>query len=532
MKINLGCGTGLRPGWVNVDIRDDVGADVVWDITSGLPFADNRAESVVAQDVLEHLTVEQQQQVLAEIWRVLRPKGKLEVRLPNVDAIISRFATDAETRNLFLYGDTSQSGVWGAHKSGHTLKSFTTLARMVGLRLISWQALDTNLVFELQKSVPVVRPRRLVFINQSLGMGGAETFNLELLQWLKKQGTRVEAWVTHPQFVAALSGRVSRVHRLPVVLDVIGNWKGLVKAAVLFPWGLVMYAAVTWHCRRKDLIVLTGFIEKILVTPLAKLWGIPVVWVEFGPLTAIFAKFGGLPKLLYRLVSHFPDIVVMPSVHTSSVNVALGHISAARVRLIPCGVAVKPRWAITDANLVVCVSRLEAGKGQDLLIAAWQKVVRQVPGTRLRIVGEGEQFSNLKSQVSNLNLDGSVKLTGWVKNSLTEMAKSEIVVFPTLWPLEGFGMVAVEAMSQAKPVIGFDFGPVPEIVTGECGLLVPPGDTSALAGAIVDLLKHPAKAKRLGQAGRKRYLTNYTLNQVGPQYLQVFKYVLANNSVK
>ncbi len=183
-------------------------------------------------------------------------------------------------------------------------------------------------------------------------------------------------------------------------------------------------------------------------------------------------------------------------------------------------------------HLVCCVSRLESGKGQDLLIQAWPKVISLVPTAKLRIVGEGEQFSNLKSQVSNLNLDGSVKLTGWVKDSLAEIAKSSVVIFPTLWPLEGFGLVAVEAMSQAKPVVGFKFGPIPEIVTKDCGILVPPGDISALAGAIVDLLTHPVKAKLLGRAGRKRYLSHYIFDQIGPRYLQVFKFVLANNSVK
>lgn len=175
-----------------------------------------------------------------------------------------------------------------------------------------------------------------------------------------------------------------------------------------------------------------------------------------------------------------------------------------------------------DKPLVCCVSRLEVGKGQDLLIQAWSKVISLVPQARLRIIGEGDWYEGLKLEIRRLKLESTVTLTGWVKDAVAEMAKSDIVVFPTLWPLEGFGMVAIEAMSQAKPVVGFNFGPVPEIVTGECGILVRPRDIPALAEAIVDLLTHPAKAKRMGQAGRKRYLAHYTFDQVGPQYLQVF----------
>ena len=521
MKINLGCGTDLRPGWINVDIRGDVGADVVWDITSGLPFANNRAETVVAQDVLEHLTTQQQQRVLAEIWRVLRRGGKLSVRLPNIGAIISRFAADAETRNLFLYGDTSQSGAWGAHKSGHTLKSFATLARMVGLRLVRADEVDSNYVFEFCKSSPIDRPGQIGFINQSLGLGGAETFNQGLLQWWEKQGTKVEAWVTHSQFAAALTGRVSRVHRLPVVLDVIGDWKGLVKAAVLAPWGIAAYAVIAWRCRSKDLILMTGFIEKILVTPWARLWNIPVVWVEFGPLTTIFARFGGLPKLWYRLVSKLADAVVMPSIHTSSANLALGRIPASQARLIPCGVTVQPRRVRHNPNLVVCVSRLEKGKGQDLLLTAWPKVLRQVPEANLRIVGEGDQYQNLKLEIRNLKLESSVTLTGWVEDAIAEMARAWVCVFPSSWPLEGFGLVMVEAMALNKPVVAFDIGPAREILDKTCGVLVPEGDIAALAEAIISQLRRPATG------GRQKYLRYYTLPKVGQQYDQIFRYVMA-----
>lgn len=516
MKINLGCGADLRPGWINVDVRDDVGADVVCDITSTLPFADGSAREVVAQDVLEHLTTQQQRQVLAQIWRVMRPTGKLWVRLPNVDAIIARFADDPDTRNLFLYGDTSESGVWGAHKSGHTLKSFATLAREVGFKIAAFQEEATNWVVSLVKTEPVGLPRRVAFVNQTLGIGGAETFNLGLLGWLEKRGTQVEAWVTHPTLVKKL-----KAHRLPLVLDIIGDWKGLVKALALLPLGVMMYALVTWRSRRSDLILLTGFIEKILVTPWAKLWHIPIVWVEFGPLTSVFAKFFGLPKFLYRLVSRLPDAVIMPSVHTLEANVPWGHIPAAKVKLITCGVEVKPRRVVTEPNLVVCVSRLEKGKGQDLLLEAWPRVLQKLPSAKLRVVGVGDQYSNLKSQTSNLKVSSSVTLTGWVKDAVAEIAKARVCVFPSVWPLEGFGLVMIEAMAQNVPVVAFDVGPAKEIIDHSCGSIVAAGDASALAQAIVSQLRRPA------EGGRKKYLRYYTLDKVGKQYVQVFQSAMA-----
>lgn len=521
MKINLGCGHDLRPGWINVDIADNVGAEIVCDITAGLPFKDKIAEAVAAYDVLEHLTIEQQQCVLADIWRVLRPRGRLLVRIPNIDALLSQFTRDPDTRNLFLYGDTAVSGVSGAHKSGHTLKSFVTLARIAGFRLIKSEQIETNYMFEFSKTTPVTPPAHIGFINQTLGIGGAETFNAGLLEWWKNQGTDVEAWVTNPQLKVTLSERATQVHSLPMVLDVIGNWKGLIKSLVLAPVGIVMYALVTWKCRGKDILLMTGFIEKILVTPWAWLWHIPVVWVEFGPLAQVFAKFGGLPKHLYRLVSHLPDIVVMPSVHTRTTNVPLGHIPAAKVRLIPCGVSVQKRRTATVPNLVVCVSRLEAGKGQDTLLKAWPQVLKQVPNAKLRIVGEGDQYQNLKFQISNLKLTNSVEMAGWVEDALAEMAQATVCVFPSTWPLEGFGLVMVEAMALGKPVVAFAAGPTSEILDPSCGVLVPAGNIYALGRALVGQLHKPA----LG--GRQKYLRYYTLDKVGKQYAEVFKFVMA-----
>ena len=165
MKLNLGCGTDVRPGWVNIDSRPDVGADLVLDITHRLPFGDSSVEEVLAQDILEHLTTQQLHLVLAQISRVLGSAGRLHVRLPDIDAIISKFSADADTRNLFLYGDTVSSGVWGAHKSGYTLKSFVSLCLMHHFKLLNYRLADTNFELEFAKFLVDLKPKKVLFIN-------------------------------------------------------------------------------------------------------------------------------------------------------------------------------------------------------------------------------------------------------------------------------------------------------------------------------------------------------------------------------
>ncbi len=159
-----------------------------------------------------------------------------------------------------------------------------------------------------------MRIRSVLFVNQSLGWGGAEVFNSQLLNWMSQAGVEVTSYVTHPKFATQLP----HPYRIPIVIDIIGDWKGLVKGLLLLPLAIIYYGWLTWSQRRNDVIFMTGFIEKILVTPWAKLFGIPVVWVEFAPLTTVFAKFWGLPKLLYFLVKNLPNEVIVPTCYTQA----------------------------------------------------------------------------------------------------------------------------------------------------------------------------------------------------------------------
>ncbi|MDO8487813.1 MAG: glycosyltransferase [bacterium] len=521
MKINLGCGTDLRPGWINVDALSDVGADVVANISQPLPFVTSSAEQIAAQDVIEHLTRPQQEQLLQEIARILRPGGKLSIRVPNIDDIVNRFAADIETRNLFLFGDTSVQGEWGAHKWVPTLRQLQAVAKLHHLRMTNWQSVNTNYELEFVKSSRhLITVNSLLFVNQSLGLGGAEVFNSQLLTWLSKAGVRITSYVTHPQFAKQLA----HSHRIPLVVDVIGDWKGLIKGLLLLPLAVIYYGWLTWTQRHVDVIFMTGFIEKILITPWARLLKVAVVWEEFGPLQPVTGKFFGFPQLLYRIVKSLPDIIIVPSLNTRNLLVLQNQVSPAKLTIIPCA-RNKPERANlpVSKSLVVCVSRLEKGKGQEALVSAWPQVVAKIPQAKLRLVGEGERAASLQSLVSRLNLDESVVITGWVADSVAEMARAQVCICPSMWPLEGFGLVAVEAMSLAKPVVGFNLRPISEIVDSRCGILVAPGDTTALAAAIIKLLTHPNLAKKLGQKGREKYLQQYTFDQVGPQILHQLK---------
>ena len=80
MKLNIGCGNTIKPGWINLDQFDGPGVNVVCDVTKGMPFPDNTFDHILAQMVFEHLT--NWETVLMECHRVLRPGGTIQIIVP------------------------------------------------------------------------------------------------------------------------------------------------------------------------------------------------------------------------------------------------------------------------------------------------------------------------------------------------------------------------------------------------------------------------------------------------------------------
>lgn len=371
--------------------------------------------------------------------------------------------------------------------------------------------------------------KKILFINQTFGMGGAEQFGADLLANFQKQGYQVACYVTHQPFAQLLKKNgLQQVQPIYTKLDIIGNWKGLLKAAFLFPKAWAEYAAIIHANSDADVVLLSGFMEKCLASGLAQQTGLPVVWIEYGPLQSVFAKFWRLPFWLYQRVTHIPKLVIVPTHNTAK------HLSsslpslAKKMQIIPCGRPVPAVKTVrVDPNLVVCVSRMETGKGQDVLVAAFAEVVEKIPTARLRLVGEGDFIFTVKNLVKKLHLEAHVEFLDFVPDALKPMREAAVCVFPSLWELEGFGLVTVEAMSLGKPVVAFQAGPTPEIIVhNKTGILVKAGDVTALAEAILTFLKNKALQVRMGQAAQKTFLDKYTIDHIGIHYSTALEKVL------
>jgi glycosyltransferase involved in cell wall biosynthesis len=158
---------------------------------------------------------------------------------------------------------------------------------------------------------------------------------------------------------------------------------------------------------------------------------------------------------------------------------------------------------------LVCVGRLIPIKGHLVLLRALAQARAVVPGLTLDIAGRGPLAPALQAYVRELGVEQAVRFLGFVSPVSRAFEDAAIAVVPSLG--EGFGMVALEAMERARPVIASAVGGLPEIVADrETGIVVAPADADALADAIVALAGDLPRAAAMGAAGRERALREFT----------------------
>jgi glycosyltransferase involved in cell wall biosynthesis len=152
----------------------------------------------------------------------------------------------------------------------------------------------------------------------------------------------------------------------------------------------------------------------------------------------------------------------------------------------------------------------EQYKGHDQLLDA----LRHLPDARLVVAGDGSDRPRLAARAADLGLARRVLFTGFVSEAtLLELyRRAAVFVMPSRG--EGFGLVYLEAMRAGKPCVAAAGSAAAEVVAaGETGLLVDPDDTAALTAALAGLLASPETARRLGEAGRRRWRSELGLDR-------------------
>ncbi|MFF5256724.1 glycosyltransferase family 4 protein [Streptomyces leeuwenhoekii] len=169
------------------------------------------------------------------------------------------------------------------------------------------------------------------------------------------------------------------------------------------------------------------------------------------------------------------------------------------------------------ARLVVCVGRLCRQKGQDVLIAAWDRIAERVPDARLVLVGDGPERARLRAMAP-----ASVRFTGAVADAAPWYRAADVVVLPSRW--EGIALAPLEAMACGRPVVLTDVDGAREVLPPALAphCLVPPTDPAALAGAVSALLLDPALRASTARQGRAHVLSAHDVRRTARAVAAVY----------
>jgi glycosyltransferase involved in cell wall biosynthesis len=158
--------------------------------------------------------------------------------------------------------------------------------------------------------------------------------------------------------------------------------------------------------------------------------------------------------------------------------------------------------------VIVQVSRMEPWKGHTVLLDALGGM-RDRPDWICRVVGgaqrphEQQYMESLRARAARLGIADRVEFLGERQDVRSLLARSDIYCQPNIEP-EPFGISFIEAMAAGLPVVTSALGGPKEIVDETCGVLVPPGDSAALASALTSLVEHRGHRERLGANGPAR----------------------------
>jgi glycosyltransferase involved in cell wall biosynthesis len=161
-----------------------------------------------------------------------------------------------------------------------------------------------------------------------------------------------------------------------------------------------------------------------------------------------------------------------------------------------------------ETRLILCVARLEPEKDVQELVRSVSKIDSSIPFYCV-IAGDGSERSRLEELVRVAKIQDKVSFLGFRDDVPSIMKAADIVVLPA--PAEPFGLVVVEAMMAALPVIAIDNGGPSEIVVNEqTGFLVPPADVNAMLDALTKLLVDPNQCLTMGAQGQRRAKAVYS----------------------
>lgn len=353
---------------------------------------------------------------------------------------------------------------------------------------------------------------RLLFVCPDMRTGGAERHWLTLLPLLRERGA--QAGVLCLAEEGAFFSELARAGVPARCLHMRGrgDLRGL-------------RAALACARPRPDVVVSRGVSGTVVAELIARRARAPHVVNEHTPLLAGGELLGARrhQRLLIRAVAPWVDGVIAVARRQVDALAALGY-RRERIEVIPNGIEpLEPgpggaRLAGEGEFGVLCVSRLQIEKRVEQFVSAMAEARRSEPRLRGFVAGDGDR----RAQIEPLARRSGVELLGERSDVPALLVAAD--AFALSSSAEALPMSVLEAMACGLAVVAPDLGGTSDaVVDGQTGLLVEPGDTAALARALVTLARDPEAARRMGEAGRARQRERFTAGAMADAYFEAFE---------
>lgn len=192
--------------------------------------------------------------------------------------------------------------------------------------------------------------------------------------------------------------------------------------------------------------------------------------------------------------------------------------------------SIRKKFNLSENDIVIGkISRISILKGHKYLLSAFDLVSRKIPNAKLVLVGNGEFETELRSIISQMNLNDKVVFTGLIPpdDIPSIISMLDILVHTSLH--EGLARVLPQAIMMGKPVISFDLDGAHEVIKdGINGYLIEPENVDLLADRIIDLAGDLVKAKKFGRNGRELLKDEFSSNKMVEQIQALYTKLLAN----
>lgn len=410
---------------------------------------------------------------------------------------------------------------------------------------------NLNEAVGIQEEAPTYRQLRVCYLDHTAKLSGGEIALARLLETIDLKA--IDPWVILAEdgsLAERLRATGIRVDIVPLSDTVLDVRKDSVQSGIFSKVGLILQVlaygfkvAALIRTQPVDIIHTNSLKSDIYGILVSRLCRVPLIWhirdhidVTYLPSFAV--------KMMRFLAARVPAFVIANSQSTlDQLHLAVAKPGA----VVPSGVdpqgevvydgissgipPLAPDTLMTGPLRIAIVGRLTGWKGQHIFLEAASKLVEAgidaqflIAGTAM--FGEDSYVSELHLQVDRLGLQGKVQFLGHVDPIEAFLPTVSILVHASTSP-EPFGQVVIEGMAAGIPVVATDGGGVKEtVVHGETGLLVPMGNSQALADALRMLIDRPELRAKLSTKGRQRVLRHFTASITARKVERVYREVL------